>query len=308
MIAGFLFMRPSFIIQANHPTNECPNETHEGWIKKDNLTGLTYTLPSSDIPSGYEVTDNCMKAGNNLLYGVGATVINTSIFNNPGGTVCTAPRVPQRGCNLEDISHASFKLERLPDVCEETVLCPDTCRTETLVLDGQCDEVVCYANAKSCEEPDPTPTPTPTPNPEDGKRTGLGIDKLEVCELEEFEVVMDIKENGQGKKDVEVTFTYNGATKKAMTNEGGRARTSFARNGAGSVHASAEGWDSQSQYVEMPVCEPVALDPDRAIGGGQVLGVSTLADTGAGVGILGGFMTMVGGILTTAGVALAKKK
>lgn len=156
-------------------------------------------------------------------------------------------------------------------------------------------------------EPTPTPTPTPTPNPEDGKRTGLGIDKLEVCALEEFEVVMDIKENGEGKKDVEVTFTYNGATKKAKTDEAGRARTSFARNGAGSVQAAADGWDSQSQYVEMPVCEPVALDPDRAIGSGQVLGVSTLADTGARVGIFGGLMTMVGGIITTAGVALAKK-
>jgi hypothetical protein len=87
----------------------CPN-TGGGWEKVDGLSGLTYTFTS--IPSGFQVTDNCMKVGSHdPLYSTGATVTNSTLFNHSN---CTAVGVPDQRCNLQNISHASFKLERIP--------------------------------------------------------------------------------------------------------------------------------------------------------------------------------------------------
>lgn len=92
---------------------------------------------------------------------------------------------------------------------------------------------------------------------------------------------MDLTENNDGVKDVEVTFTFNGQEKKAKTNEEGRARVRFNRAN-GTVKASADGFSSQSMSVTAPDCSEVVLDPNTNTGrGGQVLGASTLAATGS---------------------------
>jgi hypothetical protein len=80
----------------------CP-KTGNGWVKVDDLSGLTYTF--TDIPYGYEVTDNCYKAGTSVVYGSGPTVTST-VWNKEG---CTKVG---RGCNYQELSHASFKLAK----------------------------------------------------------------------------------------------------------------------------------------------------------------------------------------------------
>jgi len=111
---------------------------------------------------------------------------------------------------------------------------------------------------------------------------------------------MDLLDNGNGVKDVEVTFTFNGSEKRAKTNDSGRARTSFGR-AAGVVSAKADGFDSQTMTIDLPQC-PVS----GGTGGGQVLGAttgkvlgaSTLAATGSAVDALAQVGLAFGFVLT----------
>lgn len=137
-------------------------------------------------------------------------------------------------------------------------------------------------NCKPDQEPEPTPTPepTPSPTPDDGKsghRSSLSHDNLQ-CPNTDFEAVMDVKKDGQGAKDVKVKFTFNGVTKEVTTNENGRAKVSFVI-GSGTLTAEAEGYPSQALNIQAPDCGTSA-DPDNGRGG-QVLGATTLAETGS---------------------------
>jgi hypothetical protein len=138
--------------------------------------------------------------------------------------------------------------------------------------------------------PTPSSTPTPTSSPtsgssgggnggggssDPGKQTSLANDNLQ-CHNPQFDAVMDVKENGNGIKDVLVTFVFNGQTKQAHTNEHGRAKVTFDR-AAGTITATANGYPSQSMNINVPSCHDVVLDPDRS----KVLGATTLADTGS---------------------------
>lgn len=92
----------------------CPEG--DGWVKVDNLDGQSYTY---DVPEGFEVTNNCFKAGADgksyddegnkldsaLVFGSGSTVNNTTVFNQNG--------------KLRDISHASFLLVAIEEEEEE---------------------------------------------------------------------------------------------------------------------------------------------------------------------------------------------
>ncbi|HKY74212.1 MAG TPA: hypothetical protein VJ246_02795 [Patescibacteria group bacterium] len=155
--------------------------------------------------------------------------------------------------------------------------------------------------SSSTPTPSPTPTPTPTPSPSNGpgKQSKLSNDNLQ-CSSSDFEVIMDLLDNGNGVKDVEVTFTFNGSEKRAKTNDSGRARTSFGR-AAGVVSAKADGFDSQTMTIDLPQC-PVS----GGTGGGQVLGAttgkvlgaSTLAATGSAVDALAQVGLAFGFVLT----------
>lgn len=196
-------------------------------------------------------------------------------------------------------------------------------------LNGHEDDFIPH-EGESCSPvasptPTPTPTPSPTPNPsatpqpsatpsstpgtgtgggnsQDGKQTSLGNDNLQ-CTATTFDATMDIKENGTGVKDVLVTFVYNGSVKQARTNDNGRAKVSYDQNGNGTLSASADGWNSQSMALTMPLCGNVNLDPDRTKstgrGTGQVLGATTLADTGRETDYLTISMMLAGMIISS---------
>lgn len=129
--------------------------------------------------------------------------------------------------------------------------------------------------------PSPVASPTPSGTPQPGHNTSLANDNLQ-CGNKTFDAVMDVKDNDQAIKDVLVKFTYNGETKEARTNENGRAKVTFEPKVEGTVTATADGYPSQSMYIKLPAdCSVVVLDPNRKHG--QVLGATTLADTGTAV-------------------------
>lgn len=154
--------------------------------------------------------------------------------------------------------------------------------------------------------PSSTPAPVPAAAPANaGRQTSLANDNLQ-CNNTTFDAIMDVFENSVARENILVRFSYNGSTKEALTNSSGRARVSFDINGNGTVTATADGYPSQSMSITTPFCGNVALDPNKStgsassqsgtgIGGGnstlnvtanqargqgQVLGATTLADTG----------------------------
>jgi hypothetical protein len=146
----------------------------------------------------------------------------------------------------------------------------------------------------------------PSDDPSDdqgGKYSRMGKDQ--VCN-EDVEVVYDASENGNPRKNIEVTFTYNGETKKATTNDDGRAQVYFNYKGSGTVEATAtEGFSNQSVNIdEMEDCETTAAT------GGQVLGASTtaLASTGTfAVALATAFKALTGFVTGAAAYLFAKK-
>lgn len=170
--------------------------------------------------------------------------------------------------------------------------------------------------------PSPTPSSSPT-SEEPGRQTALATDHL-VCDLTYFDVIMDVKDHGTPVENVLVRFTYAGTTLEARTNSGGRAKVTFTRNGNGTLSAQAEGYPSQSLSITMPLtCDPIVLDPDRSSsrastssgrGGqvlgmttdpdGQVLGATTLANTGSQEDVIG-YTVMAIGFMTSMASAYA---
>lgn len=75
--------------------------------------------------------------------------------------------------------------------CRETVSCDDSCRTESVTIQGVCDPIVCESNAESCDnqdpsptpvvDPSPTPTPTVTPSPTPTEPPGYNCPVAQSC-------------------------------------------------------------------------------------------------------------------------------
>ncbi len=164
------------------------------------------------------------------------------------------------------------------------------------------------ASDDACEEPQPEDPPIGGPSDDDDDdndpkpwKTKLSTDNHQ-CTEKEFDAIMDVREDGVGKGGVKVTFYFNGQTVEVRTNADGRGRTKFAR-AAGDLKADAEGYPSQSQVVEALDCEDVILDPGR---GGQVLGATTLADTGTTNWLA--LVMIYAGLATMGGAAYAYRK
>jgi hypothetical protein len=70
-----------------------------------------------------------------------------------------------------------------PDACQETVQCDDSCRTESVTIQGTCDLIVCGSNAESCDNEDPSPVPTPivTPSPTPTEPPGHNCPVAQSC-------------------------------------------------------------------------------------------------------------------------------
>jgi len=141
--------------------------------------------------------------------------------------------------------------------------------------DGYCEkDPEPTTNPEPTTSPEPTTNPTPSstssPDPKSGKRSALGKNGP-TCEDLNFEVTYDLKEDGDPRKDIEVTLSYNGDKKTLKTDDGGRARTFFAYNGEGTVEAkNNSGYPEQSLHIDSLDCPSV---------GGVVLGTSSSTPT-----------------------------
>lgn len=128
----------------------CP--VGDGWVKIEPLSGLSYEYTA---PEGKLIAESCYKVGSHdpvfQTYdpAQSSVTVTSTLFNSPGGAICTAPGVPEPGCAYQDLSHASFRL--IDDPGTET---PTATPTETLT-----------------ETPTDTPTPTATPTPPDETET-----------------------------------------------------------------------------------------------------------------------------------------
>ncbi|HEX7017995.1 MAG TPA: hypothetical protein VF209_03755 [Patescibacteria group bacterium] len=180
---------------------------------------------------------------------------------------------------------------------------PDATATSELVIMNACPA------PPASPSPSPTvtsagtggPQPTPTPGPS-GKEFRLNTDRL-VCPNTTFDAVADVLDHGRGIGNVKVTFTFNGQTKETTTNDDGRAKVTFDSSADGTLIAKAEGFEDRSYIVEVPACE----EPAVGVGGpssseretqAEVLGATTLADTGRGQDFLALMLISTGFMLT----------
>ncbi len=143
--------------------------------------------------------------------------------------------------------------------------------------DVECPTSVASESPQPTVVPDPTtypqPIPTPTADPIAGKHSSLSLSGPS-CENKTIEVAYDVKENGQGRQDVEATFTYRGDKKVVKTDNNGRAYVSYSYSGEGTVAVTAsDDYPQQSLHVNPLDCPVVA--GVSAESGGQVLGATT---------------------------------
>jgi hypothetical protein len=150
---------------------------------------------------------------------------------------------------------------------------------------------ITYTLEDPISSPVPSPEVSPSPSSQPGNQSALGTN-IGSCQNNEFEATYDVTENGQPREGVQVTFVYNGTTLTSNTNAGGRARVFFSKSGNGSVTANASGYPGQSSSITLPTDCPVNPPPTGSVLGattdnsarqraGQVLGITTLANTGA---------------------------
>lgn len=144
--------------------------------------------------------------------------------------------------------------------------------------------------------PSPSPSLIPRPrseNPQEGAHSSLGFNRT--CATGNLETTMDLTQNGSAVSNTQVTFIYNGQTQTKQTDAQGRAQAYFPLlNQQKSLQASAIGFPSQETLISaIDSCDSQAT---AGVGGqstaiankiasrnGQILGATTLADTGSGV-------------------------
>ena len=193
-----------------------------------------------------------------------------------------------------------------PEKCENnSTVCEDP-EAMNYNQEGECEYETCkdetatnYGEKGSCQYPNPSPTPESSPTPDDGQsghRSSLATDHFN-CENSDFEAVMDLKWDGQGKGDIKVTFNFNGDRKEATTNQDGRARVSYGRN-SGTLTAEASDYPSQSLNLTAPENCPQKSESSGTPRTGQVLGISTLASTGNSAQQMAIFSLLAGAAVT----------
>ena len=83
------------------------------WVKVEPLSGLSYEYTA---PEGKLIAESCYKVGDHdpvfQTYdpALSPVTVTSTLFNSPGGAICTAPGVPHEGCAYQELSHASFRL------------------------------------------------------------------------------------------------------------------------------------------------------------------------------------------------------
>lgn len=119
-----------------------------------------------------------------------------------------------------------------------------------------------------------------------------------------FHAEFKVKVGGVGQKNILVKFSYKAEEKTAITNSDGIAGVDFEFKGNGEVTAKSEGYENQTIGVQ--------AKENCAVGGsttsGQVLGASTLADTGVFAESLMALLFTLGSGLIGLGVKTYAKK
>ena len=141
------------VIEVQALAETCP--ATGDWVKIEPLSGLSYTYTA---PEGQLIAESCYKVGSHSPVfqtydpALGSVTVVSTVFNSPGGAICTAPGVPEAGCAYQALSHASFRLIDDPGTETPTETPPtETPPTET--------------------PPTDTPTPTVTPTPPEETET-----------------------------------------------------------------------------------------------------------------------------------------
>jgi hypothetical protein len=123
------------------------------WTKVDGLSGTSYTF---NAPNGYLVAETCYKASTTVVYGA---------VNPPAGSATVTSSVTNQNGNVQDLSHASFRLVTVPPD-------PEVCKWDPTLLadDPLCvppDPEVCEwdetlpADDPLCVPPEPPKPPKP---------------------------------------------------------------------------------------------------------------------------------------------------
>lgn len=164
----------------------------------------------------------------------------------------------------------------------------NSCNIPLVVSPSPSPSVEPTATPSAIPTPTPTPSPTPNPSPSQGKQVSMGVN-VGHCSNGFFDAVADLTEDGNPKEGILVTFSYN-PTLTSTTNADGRAGVTFPQLAEGPVTASADGYPTQTAYVTFR-SEKCPEDVGGAVLGasteskpksaGQVLGATTLANTGA---------------------------
>ena len=136
-------------------------------------------------------------------------------------------------------------------------------------------EKVCASPSPSASpEPETSPSPSPETSPSPKVEYGLTAGSPDCGN--NFHAEFKVKVGGVGQKDITVKLSYKAEEKTAITNSDGIAGVDFEFKGNGDLTAKSEGYENQTIGVQ--------AKENCAVGGtttsGQVLGASTLAETG----------------------------
>jgi hypothetical protein len=144
LIGAFIFSSVSVqnVISSNHNSGQdtCPQNV-DGWFKVDGIDQQTFQYTA---PLGLYISESCYKASNTLVFAVYSPAVAEILLQSAVWNKSDCP--DDRGCNLQDISHASFKLGAEATPTPTPTSTPSATPTPT-------------------ETPTPTPTPTLTPTP-----------------------------------------------------------------------------------------------------------------------------------------------
>jgi hypothetical protein len=311
----------------------CPEGN--GWTKEnwqDSWSSKTYNASSGKI-----ISEVCVKGGNEIEY---FTSDNTKVcwkvdFKNNDKEV----KIEEKSCGgpgKPDISHISSPTPTptpTPPVCPQSYSCSQ-CEKFT-EEDTECNyrmyqyclinyacgsdndgsEWMCSCSSSPTPTPTPVVTPTPSPTPQ---TTPTPAPTPESKSEQKFKSSTDcdgvvrleftaLRDDGSGSEDKSVRFLYNNKIVETKTNSEGKAKAKF--DYAGEREARVE-FDGQSKTTNVKAAEncPAVLGTSTAVGGGAVLGTSTLAATGISTDILMNLLGLSGTMLTVAGYTKYGKK
>lgn len=174
-------------------------------------------------------------------------------------------------------------------------------------------------------KPEPSPSPTPTPTTDNqGQKTQLGITGP-ICNNRQFRAYANVTNNGQPISGINISFNYNNQTLQSLTDNKGQTGVNFTYGGNTKVEMNPDqGYPSQSQLITLDdstACQTLQksqnsnsqstgsiLGSTTVSTSGQVLGASTMAETGVFEDNLVNMVGLMGAALLATGAVVYAKK